>query len=117
MSATTLEVITSTREVLQDTVAPYRYSDARLIGTFNNALRETLRLRPDLFLSNSFVVTPLVEADATTSTTFPIEDQYFSTIVNFIVGFTELSDDEFTVDGRAITVLASFKSQLVGKLQ
>lgn len=114
MAATIAEVITRSRELLSDTTQPYRYSDVRLIGIVNASFRETKRIRPDLLLSQSFVTPEFVEADATGVTAFPIDDQYMNAIINFVVGYTELSDDEFTVDGRANTMMLTFRSQLTG---
>ena len=43
------DVITEVRRILQDTVAPERYSDAVLLGFANQALKRIAVLRPDLF--------------------------------------------------------------------
>lgn len=114
MAATIAEVVTRARELLQDTVTPYRFSDARVIGVLNAGFREARRLRPDIFLVVSFVTPEFTEAAATDSTLFPLDDQFMNVFINFIVGFTELSDDEFAVDGRANTLLITFRNQLVG---
>ena len=42
-------VLTEVRRVLQDNTAPYRYSDAYLLGFANQALKRMAVLRPDLF--------------------------------------------------------------------
>jgi len=113
--STISNVIESSRELLQDTVAPYRFSDDRLVRTLNSAVREVFRIRPDLFLSVSYVIPTYVEADLVApSITFPIEEQFYNVVVEFITGFTELADDEFTVDGRAVLLLTSFRNQLMG---
>lgn len=114
--STIAEVVLSARYLLQDTAVPYRFSDARLVGTFNGALRETFRLRPDLFLATSYVIPSYTEADLAALTVFPLEDQWYNAVVEFIVGYTELSDDEFTLDGRAASLLAAYKRQLTGML-
>lgn len=112
--STISDVITSSRELLQDTVTPYRFSDDRLVRTLNGALREVFRIRPDLFLSASFVIPEYVEADLASPPNFPLEEQYYNTVVEFIVGWTELSDDEFTMDNRAAALLTAFRNQLIG---
>jgi hypothetical protein len=43
------EVITEVRWLIQDTKAPYRYSDTMLLGFVNQALKRMVMLRPDLF--------------------------------------------------------------------
>lgn len=43
------EVITEVRRLVQDTKAPYRYSDTVLLGFVNQTLKKMVVLRPDLF--------------------------------------------------------------------
>ena len=43
------ELIVESRRLLNDTVSPYRYSDAMLLGYVNQVLKRTAVLRPDLF--------------------------------------------------------------------
>jgi len=46
---TPADVIAETRSLIQDTKAPYRYSDAVLLGFVNQTLKRMVMLRPDLF--------------------------------------------------------------------
>lgn len=46
---TPAEVITEVRRLIQDTDAPYRNSDAVLLGFVNHTVRRMVMLRPDLF--------------------------------------------------------------------
>lgn len=48
--STVTDYITDVRTLLQDEIAPYRYSDPSLLVAFNVALLEGRRLRPDLFI-------------------------------------------------------------------
>jgi hypothetical protein len=43
------DVITEVRRLVQDTKVSYRYSDDHMLGVFNQALKRTCLLRPDLF--------------------------------------------------------------------
>ncbi len=43
------DIIVECRRLLNDTLAPYRYSDAMLLGYVNQILKRTAVLRPDLF--------------------------------------------------------------------
>ncbi len=43
------DIIAAARELLQDTLVPYRYSDAFLLDKANQALRRIALFRPDLF--------------------------------------------------------------------
>ena len=46
---TPAEVITEVRRIVQDTFAPFRYSDAVMLGYVNQTLKRMAILRPDLF--------------------------------------------------------------------
>ena len=46
---TPASIIADVRNLAQDTLAPYRYSDAELIGYVNQTLTRMSTLRPDLF--------------------------------------------------------------------
>lgn len=46
---TPAQVIAEVRQLVQDTLAPYRYSDSVLLGFVNQALKRMAILRPDLF--------------------------------------------------------------------
>ena len=113
MAKTLGDAITESRYLLQDYLAGnYRYSDDRLYAALNDAFSQVYRLRPDLYLSLDFTVPSYTSADSATA--FPISEQYFSAVVYYVVGITELSDDEFTADGRAVTVMQGFKRELLG---
>lgn len=106
------DLISQVRELVQDEVEPYRYSDARLYRTLNNAFAEAYRVRPDIFVDLEFqvpFVTPLNVLDE-----FPLDVQFYTAFVDFVTSMTELSDDEWTVDSRAIALLQLFNSRLGG---
>lgn len=46
---TPAQVIAEVRQLVQDTLAPYRYSDSVLLGFVNQTLKRMAILRPDLF--------------------------------------------------------------------
>lgn len=98
-------LLTSARTILQDTVAPYRYSDESLIGIVNEATYEARRVRPDLFMGKLRTsITPV----ASVSDTLPLSDQFYGPLLNFVVGRAEMRDDEFTNDKRAQTLYGAF---------
>ena len=107
------DLITQVRELVQDEVVPYRYSDVRLYRTLNNAFVEAYRIRPDIFTSLDFTI-PFVEpADA--ADTFPLDQQFYMAFVDFVTSMVEFSDDEWTIDGRAASLLSLFNARLGGK--
>lgn len=106
------DAINEVRDILQDTdSANYRYSDASLARSLNNAFYEVKRLRPDMFvLGDEIPVFTSVQFDQS----YPFFVVTFQVVVYFIAGNTELRDDEFALDGRAMTLIGAFKAALVG---
>jgi hypothetical protein len=54
---TPADIIVEVRRITQDTLAPYRLSDAELLGFVNLTLKRTSILRPDLFAEFSDIAT------------------------------------------------------------
>ena len=54
---TPADVIVEVRKLIQDTLAPYRYSDTDLLGYVNQVLKRVALFRPDLFGSITTVST------------------------------------------------------------
>ena len=109
------DAITQARELLQD-VDGDRHTDAKLVGYLNNALADASRLRPDLFLPDTLAALPFyTDADLVTPPNFPIQDIYFTAVVEYIVGFVGMSDDEFAQDNRAAILLNRFAQKLTAK--
>lgn len=114
MAITPTNVILTARDILQDTVADYRYTDDSLYRGLNMALREAKRLRPDIYLSGGALVpVPTVNA-GNAATPLPIDDQFETAFVSYVVGWAELRDDQYTAEGRAGALLGQFKTALVG---
>jgi hypothetical protein len=112
------------RTIVNDTLAPFRNTDATLIVFLNTALRVLYSVRPDAFIgdfSSGIITNNAVETYYTTDlglvppTPFPVDDRLFYTpVVSYIAGRIEISDDEFSEDSRAVQLMASFKQQLEG---
>jgi hypothetical protein len=118
MARTIPAVITEARKLLKDTrPTSQRYTDEHLIGVLNSAFGEIYRLRPDVTLGccEDAEVPQYETADATDNDVeFPLENQFFQPVVWFIVATIELSDDEFTLEGRAQSLLNGFRQALIG---
>lgn len=106
---TVADYIEESRRLLQDTVAPFRYSDAELIESLNIAILEARRLRPDLFLGR-FDNLPDYTA---TGTTVVMDPQYRSSFVYYMIGRASLRDAEAAQDSRATVFLNKFVSQML----
>lgn len=112
------DLLTRVRIVLQDQdSANYRYPTKDIVGYLNDAVLEAKRIRPDLFLgqylSNPPQVTLADNADYS-AVAFPLPDSCFTACIDYCAGRCELRDDEFAVDGRAMTFVNSFAMKLMG---
>lgn len=126
MAKTYQDVVTEARVLLQDTDSTsYRYSNVNLLAIYNRALQALGRVRPDACYdlfdtdTNSLDVPELVESGAGAGQTnwtvnFGLEMQFFNPLVSYIVGVTEIIDDEYSEDGRAALMLQSFKMEVIG---
>lgn len=106
--STVQDYVTAARVLLQDTVAPYRYSDAELTAGLNFAILDARRIRPDLFLSLS----ALESFSTVNTTTVTIDEQYRVAFLYYIVGHAQLRDDEAEQDARAGAFLTRFSKIL-----
>jgi len=115
MAKTYGTLLDEAREILQDTLTPYRYSESLLINQLNRGLQSMGRIRPDAFW-DTFILDDIVIAEVTPATlgvTFPLHMQFYSPLISFVVAWAEVIDDEFSNDGRAAQLLANFKTELV----
>jgi hypothetical protein len=110
MARTVQDAVTRVQQLLQDTDA-VRYPVATdILPWFVDAMHTARSVRPDLFVANYGATIPdaFVLGD-----TFPLPDQFFVATVEYIAGNLELRDDEFAVDGRAVTLKQSLTKKLV----
>ena len=100
MARTVQDVINRVQTMLQDKRG-VRYTEPELCGHTLDAVVEARSVRPDLFVSQYSAPLPdrLEPGDA-----LPIPDQLFASVCMYVAGMAELRDDEFAVDGRAMTL-------------
>lgn len=117
MSKSIDDAITDTRVILNDAAAD-RYTDAQLVSDFNNAISMTKMLRPDVFKLGA-VLPEFTTADLglVQPTLFPLPGIFYQSFVYYMAGNAELRDDEFAVDGRAMTLLTAYRRNLTGNLR
>lgn len=118
------DLITEARELLQDTDEPQRFSDSYLINTLNRGLQELGRIRPDAFYAlydaNALNVPSITDTDPAQSgktlwtDDFGIDMQFYTPLVSYVVGSAEITEDEFTLEGRAIMMLQNFRNTVIG---
>ena len=113
MAKTVNDVVSEARILLNDTDPQlYRYSTADLVTYLNNALLEMRRIRPDAFRAYIGESTPSYTT-TDLSSAFPVSEIFFTQCVFYVTGMAELRDDEFTVDGRAVTLMTQFSAKLL----
>jgi hypothetical protein len=123
------DLVLEVREIVNDEQVPFRYSNARVLQVLNTALRDLYRVRPDAYignftsgvlsanLANTYSANDLQSATVppVPPTPFPVDDRlFFGPLVFYVVGRLEISDDEFTDDGRAMTLFQAFVSEVGG---
>jgi hypothetical protein len=101
------------RRLLQDEDIPYRYEDDDLVDAMNIGMLEARRLRADLFLPLFeipwFTPTGTIDMAAPVS----MDTLYLSAMVYYIVGRSQLRDDESTTDHRESAFLTKFVGQML----
>lgn len=116
------DLIRTVREVIQDLGMEFdfdgdRHSDTKLIRYVNMALLDAFRVRPDIFDLCGYPETiPQITVEQfEANDPLPVEMVFFSAIADYVAGLVALGDDEFVVDGRAVTLLNRFTQKLQGK--
>lgn len=121
------DAVLESRMIINDSDPNFqRYTDALVLQKINTALRVVYRYRPDAFIgnftqgvfTNSTPIPTYNEADLglPTPTPWPIDDRcFFDCVIFYAAGILDLSDDEFADDNRAMTLLTSFRNELIGQ--
>lgn len=123
MAKTYQDVVTEARVLLQDTDSTsYRWSNEVLLAMYNRAIQALVRIRPDacydLFNDNFLNAPELVESSPGAGQTawtdpFGLDMMFFNPLLHYVVGMAEITDDEYTEDGRAQMLLGQFKASIV----
>lgn len=108
-------LLAEARTLLQDKepLPAYRYSDAELVEAFNGAMVESRAKRPDLFLAMGLRTPTPYYSTSDLAQPFPLGDEVYDAFVYYLVGRSELREDSFAVDGRAVAMANKFVSQLL----
>jgi hypothetical protein len=117
MTRTVGELIGEARILLNDTIPISglpRYEDNELTAALNDGLLQTRAKRPDAFLRYGLrLPVPVYILPDDDATIFPIDDQFYSPLLFYVVGRSELTEDTFSDDGRAVALMSKFVSQLL----
>lgn len=117
MARTVGGLVVEARQLLNDEIPISglpRYADAELVAALNEGMLQVRAKRPDAFLRYGLrLALPVYALPADNATEFPIEDQFYSPLLYYVVGRSELTEDTFADDGRAVTLMSKFVSQLL----
>ena len=124
MAKTYENLVFESRELLQDTLEPYRWSDSYFLNTLNRAMQMLGAIRPDAFYdyyrANALNIPIIVDSDAPADgevdwgDAFGVDMMFYTPMMAFIIGSIELTEDEFAVDGRAMALLGQFRLGVIG---
>lgn len=110
------DALTDARVILNDSAGD-RYTDAQMVSDFNSAISMTKMLRPDAFkLGEVLPEVAVADLNQVPATDFPLPEIFYQSFIYFLAGTAELRDDEFAVDGRAMTLLAAYRRNLTGNM-
>lgn len=101
------DLILRVREMLQDMDAD-RYKDARILAAINLGVLDIRRKRPDLFIGRFSQPTP----QFTLADTFDLPEIMIPPLLEWAIGWIEMSDDEYSEDGRASVMLKKSDADL-----
>jgi len=105
----TLQTIVDDARVLLNDADKNRYSDALLLRYANEALGESKRIRPDLYIGMfKTALSAFVLADNS-----PLPLEYEAYLKDYIVARANSQDDEYSIDGRASAFMQRFKTGMM----
>lgn len=117
MPQTVGNLLVESRQLLNDTTPISglpRFTDTQLVNALNEAVLQMRAKRPDAFLSYGLRnAAPVYAMPGDTNTVFPWDDQFYSPLLSYVVGRSELIEDTFADNGRAITLMNKFVSLLL----
>lgn len=91
-----------------------RYSDADLVAAANDGIMQIRTKRPDAFLRFGLRnQIPLYALPTDHETELPFDDIFYAPLLYYVVGRSELTEDTFTNDGRAVALTGKFVAQLL----
>ncbi|EIZ87155.1 hypothetical protein WYO_0192 [Methylobacterium sp. GXF4] len=107
----TADYIRLARINLNDALAPYRYADTTMLEGLQQGVDDMRRLRPDLFIDDPHgtltVVGPGIDLQV-------VDRQYRSALLDYLVAYCELTDDEAANNARSTSFRSLFATKLSG---
>jgi hypothetical protein len=109
MALTVQYVVDRAREVLNDADGT-RYTDPQLFAYIGEAYHIARRVRPDMFV---YRYGSTINAPTALTDVLRTPDSVAEAVAHYVTGRAEFRDDEFSVDGRAMSLMGKFESVLI----
>jgi hypothetical protein len=109
---TVQDYLARARDILQDTIEPYRYTNEHLVEGLNMGIMEARRIRPESVAA--YLGDTLPEySTANLSATVDIDQMQRPAFVYYICGHAHLRDNEIAEGSRAAAFLNKFVAQML----
>lgn len=105
----TMQALIDRARVLLTDKNKNRFTDDQCLGSLNDAIKMSKRVRPDLWFGT--YGTPF--ADLALGGTFPLPPEYEPAAIKCLVFWCDARESEYTDDGRAAAFLAMFEKYLM----
>jgi hypothetical protein len=118
MAKTIGELIVEARQLLNDSIpisGEARFPDNELVAALNDAMFQIRQKRPDAFLGYGLRKSvPQYTLPADANTTLPIDETFFySPLLFYVVGRSEITEDTYADNGRAVAMMNKFVNQIL----
>lgn len=107
----TADYIRLARINLNDGLAPYRYADTTMLDGLQQGVDDMRRLRPDLFIDDPDGLLTVIGGGIDLQV---IDRQYRSALLDYLVAYCELTDDEAANASRSTAFRNLFAAKLTG---
>lgn len=117
------DYITAVRNLLQDKVSPFRYTDQDCVDALNDCMGEISRIRPDIFLDLKYQNTlgngdirdgvPQLYLATAQTETVAVPSNYYMAVIWHMTGFLQLYDVSDTQDTRGAAFIERAKTMFL----
>lgn len=111
---TNAQILAYVREILHDTITPYRHSDSKLLAILTAAVAAAKRLRPDLFLATVQQTLPVYGGPESLAVEPPIDPAYHPALGDYVIAVVQASEDEAAHLERVAAFMGQFAVLLRG---
>ncbi len=116
-SRTVGQLITEARQLLNDTIpisGEPRFPDEELVAALNDAYLQLRDKRPDAFLNYGLrKAVPAYLLPRDDELVFTTDDKFYPALLFYVVGRSEITEDTYADNGRAVAMMNKFVNQIL----